>query len=152
MKTLHFSIQINAPQQTVWEAMFDQEGYRVWTKPFNESSRYEGSWEQGSEIRFVGSNSDGKGEGGMFSRIKENRPYEFMSIEHLGVINDGVVDTTSEEVKKWLPAFENYTFTEKDGGTKVSVDIDVSEEYQDMFEGMWPKALQLLKESAEARV
>lgn len=151
MKTLHFSVQINAPRRVVWQTMLNQEDYRKWTAPFNEGSYYQGSWEQGSEIHFLGPNPDGKGEGGMFSRIKENRPYEFVSIEHLGFIKDGVVDTTSEEVKKWIPAFENYTFNEKDGGTEVLVDVDISEDYQDMFKDMWPKALHSLKECAEKR-
>lgn len=149
MNTLHFSIQINAPREVVWQAMLEKESYHVWTRPFSEGSYYEGSWEQGSEIRFLGPNPDGTGEGGMFSRIKENRPHQFISIEHLGMISNGVVDTTSEEVKKWVPAFENYTFNEKNEGTELLVDINITQEYQDMFKEMWPKALQSLKEYVE---
>lgn len=86
---------------------------------------------------------------GMFSRIKENDKYKFVSIEHLGMIKNGVVDTTSEEVKKWTPALENYTFTEKDGKTEVKIEMDVAEEYESMFEEMWPKALKALKSLCE---
>ena len=86
---------------------------------------------------------------GMVSRIKENRKYEYISIEHLGLIKDGVEDTTSEEAKKWAPAYENYTFIEKDGGTEVQIDQDIEEEHKEMFEGMWEKALQKLKDIAE---
>ena len=51
---------------------------------------------------------------------------------------------------KSYPGFENYTFAEKDGGTEVNIDMDiVNEEYKEMFEGMWPKALLKLKELAE---
>lgn len=125
--------------------MLDAETYKEWTVPFSPGSNYEGDWEQGSEIKFL----DESKKGGMYSRIAESRKYEFVSIEHLGMINDGVIDTTSEEVKKWTPAFENYTFTEVDGGTEVSVEMDVNEEYKTMFEEMWPKALQLLKQIAE---
>ncbi len=149
MQTLHFSIQINAPRQVVWQAMLDHESYRVWTKPFNEGSYYEGTWEESSEMRFLGPSPEGGGEGGMFSRIRENRLHEFVSIEHLGFIKDGVIDTTSDEVKQWVPAFENYTFKEKGGGTEVLVDIDLPDAYKTMFEDMWPKALQALKELAE---
>lgn len=88
-------------------------------------------------------------EGGMVSRIAENKPYEYISIQHLGLIKNGVEDTTSEEATKWAPAFENYTFKEKDGATEVVVDMDVEDEYAQMFEDMWPKALQKLKELAE---
>ncbi len=149
MHKIHFSIHINAPREKVWNTMLGDATYREWTMPFNPGSYYVGSWDAGSEIRFLGPDPVTGEEGGMFSQIAENRLHEFVSIEHKGIITKGVVDTTSEEVKKWTPAFEKYTFTEKDGGTEVSVDIDVAEEYKDMFNDMWPKALQLLKEIAE---
>lgn len=128
--------------------MLDDATYREWTMPFCPGSYYEGSWETGSEIKFLGP-GEGGSVGGMYSRIKENRKYEFVSIEHIGMIQNGVIDTTSEEVKKWTPAFENYTLTEVDGGTKLDIDIDTNLEYKEMFEGMWPKALEILKGIAE---
>lgn len=150
MKKLTFSIIINAPREKVWHTMLDDETYREWTKPFNEGSRYEGKWETGSEMRFIGVDDSGKESGGMYSKIKEARPYEFVSIEHLGMISaTGEVDTTSEEVKKWTPAFENYTFIDKEGGTEVLVELDISDEWQDMFNDMWPRSLAKLKEIAE---
>ncbi len=150
MQTLSFSIFIEAPREKVWNVMLEDASYREWTKPFNPGSYYKGSWEEGSEIMFLGCDEDGNvQEVGMYARIKENRLHEFVSIEHLGMIMNGVIDTTSEEVKKWTPAFENYTFKEKDGGTELVVEIDVSEVYKEMFEGMWPKALAVLKALAE---
>lgn len=151
MQKLHFSIHINAPKEKVWDTMLGESTYKEWTKVFNPGSTYIGNWEEGSEMRFVGTNETGTAlAGGMYSRIKENRTYEFVSIEHLGLITvDGGVDTTSDEVKKWAPAFENYTFTEKDGGTEVTVDMDINDEYKESFEAMWPQALQTLKEISE---
>lgn len=151
MQKLHFSTHINAPREKVWNTMLEKATYKEWTKAFNPSSTFEGSWEEGSEIRFVGSDEEGNQQaGGMYSRIKENRLHEYLSIEHLGIIENGVVDTTSEKVKKWAPSFENYTFIEKDGGTELLVDIDIDEEYKDSFEDMWPKALLKLKEMCES--
>jgi len=150
MEKVHFSIHINAPVEKVWSKMFDPESYKEWTEAFNPGSRFEGSWEEGSKILFIGPNPDGSpGEGGMVSQIKENRKHEFMSIEHLGLYINGVEDTTSEEAKKWTPAYENYTFVSVDGGTGLSVDMDIAEEMKDEFEEMWPKALQKLKEISE---
>ena len=85
----------------------------------------------------------------MVSRIAENKPYEYISIEHLGIVKNGVEDTTSEEAKKWAPAFENYTFEEKDGATEVLVDMDIDEKEAEIFNKMWPDALQMLKAIAE---
>lgn len=149
MQKIHFSILINAPREKVWDTMLSEATYRQWTTAFNPGSYFKGSWEEGSKILFLGPNPDGIGEGGMVSRIKENRPHEFVSIEHLGMVNNGVEDTTSEEAKKWAPSYENYTFVDKDGGTEVLVDINILDEYKTMFDEMWPKALQLLKELVE---
>jgi len=148
MEKLHFEITINAPREKVWDTMLTDAPYREWTKPFHEGSYFKGDWSEGSKILFLGPNEDGS-EGGMVSRIAENRKYEFISIEHVGLIANGAEDTTSEEVKKWTPAFENYTFIREDEGTKLIVELDTNEEYKAMFEGMWPKALLILKELCE---
>lgn len=148
MEKTHFSILINATTEKVWNTMLEDTTYRQWTTAFHEGSYYEGSWKKGSEIRFLGPDKEGK-LGGMYSRIKENIPYQFISIEHLGFITNGLVDTTSEEVKKWAPSFENYTFTPKGNQTELQVEIQIPLEYKAMFDEMWPRALKLLKELSE---
>ncbi|MCC2630849.1 MAG: hypothetical protein K0S38_658 [Candidatus Paceibacter sp.] len=149
MHKIHFTQFINAPREKVWDTMLGDATYREWTTAFNPGSYFKGDWSEGSKILFLGPDPVTGKESGMSSRIKENRKYEFVSIEHVGIVGDGVEDTTSEFAKKWTPAFENYTFIEKDGGTEVQVDIDMSEEFKEMFEQMWPKALEKLKELAE---
>lgn len=149
MQRLHFSTVIDAPREKVWGTMLDDEPYREWTSAFNPGGYYRGDWSKGSKILFLGADPETGKEGGMVSRIAENRPYEFISIEHLGIVQDGVEDTTSEAARKWAPAWENYTFTEKNGGTEVLVDVDVEDDHAEMFQGMWPKALQKLKELGE---
>lgn len=149
-ETMHFEIAISAPVQKVWDIMLTQETYREWTSVFEPTSCYEGSWEKGSKIRFL-SSTDGSG---MVSEIAENIPGSFISIKHLGEVKGGVEDLTSEQVMKWTPAFENYTFTETEGGTLLAVDMDMpstpeSKAMKEMFEGMWPKALLKLKEICE---
>ena len=147
MIKLNFSIIINAAKEKVWNTMISKDTYRIWTEAFGPGSDYKGDWSQGSKMLFVAPGENG--EMGMVSRIKENKPYEFISIEHLGLVQDGKEDTSSEAVKSWAGALENYTFKETNGGTEVSVDMDSNEEYADMFKGMWPNALQKLKELAE---
>lgn len=144
MQMLHFTISINAPKEKVWHTMLDDKTYRKWTTAFSEGSHYKGSWEKGSKMQFLG--PDGMG---MFSKIEENIPYEFISIEHLGYIKDGKEDLKSKEAKVMAGAYENYTLKEKDEITNLSIDADMPEEYKEMFEDMWPKALLKLKELAE---
>ena len=129
--------------------MLDDEPFRQWTAAFNEGSYYKGDWEKGSKILFLGPNPETGEESGMVSRIADNIPYEFISIEHLGIVNNGVEDTTSEEARKWAPAFENYTLKEKDGATVVLVDMDSADEMAEEFGKQWPVALERLKVIAE---
>ena len=150
MEKLRRTIFINAPRERVWDVMLSPDTYRQWTSAFNPGSYYKGDWSQGSKILFLGPHPDGSGEGGMVSRIRENRLHEFISIEHLGIVHDGVEDTESEEAKKWAPAFENYTFAEKNGGTELIVEMDVEANEKENLETMWTGALSRLKEIAEA--
>lgn len=150
MQKIHPSIQINAPREKVWHAMLDDATYREWTKAFGEGGYYKGDWTKGSKIQFLGADPETGVEMGMTSRIAENRENEYISIEHVGIVADGVEDTTSEAARQWTPAFENYTFTDKDGGTELRVDQDINDEHKEMFETMWVDALQRLKALAEA--
>lgn len=152
MQRIHLSTFINASREKVWDTMLSDATYRDWTSFFSPGSYYKGSWEQGAKILFLGPDPKSGTEGGMVSRIKENRPYEFISIEHLGIINNGVEDTSSEAIKDWAGALENYTFIEKDGGTELIVDCDISEKEKPAMEELWHKALARLKEIAEGKV
>ncbi|MBL8030255.1 MAG: SRPBCC domain-containing protein [Candidatus Doudnabacteria bacterium] len=150
MQKLHFIVEINASKEKVWDTMLADQTYREWTLVFNPSGSYfKGDWSQGSKMLFVGTDPKTGKEGGMVSRVAENKPYEFLSIEHVGIMNEGIEDTTSEEAKKWTPSFENYTFSEKDGVTTVTVDMDSAEVMAEEFSKMWPQGLQKLKELAE---
>jgi uncharacterized protein YndB with AHSA1/START domain len=148
VKTLTFVIVIHADKTKVWNLMLQDKTYREWTGEFHAGSYYEGTWNTGSEIRFLGPNDDGT-LGGMYSRIRENRPFDFISIEHLGLVTNGQVDTESEEARKWSSALENYTFTSEDADTRLEVSLQVLPEYQSMMEDMWKRALAALKRICE---
>jgi uncharacterized protein YndB with AHSA1/START domain len=150
MANLHYTIEISAPKEKVWQTMLGLETYKEWTAAFHPGSTYVGSWDKGSKIRFV-SEDEGK-TGGMFGQIVENIPYEYVSIEQLGEIVDGQEDTSSEDAQQWIGSHENYHFSEKDGTTTLDVELigeGVSDEMAKMFDGMWPQALQKLKEICE---
>lgn len=137
---LHFETDIAAPVERVWRTMLDQESYRDWTSVFADGSYYEGSWEQGQRIRFLTPQGDG-----MVSEIAENRHHAFISIRHLGMIHGGREDTESDAVRAWAPAYENYTFRSVPGGTRVEVDMDITEDFAQMMRDTWPRALARLK-------
>ena len=148
MERIHFSIKINATKKTVWNAMLEQDSYRAWTEVFGPGSHYIGDWRTGGKMLFLAPGKEG-GMSGMVSIIRENRPFERLSIEHVGFVQDGKEDTTSEAAKSWAGALENYTFKETNRTTEVLVEMDTVEEHKEMFQNTWPKALLKLKDLAE---
>ncbi len=145
---LHFETPINAKVEEVYRIMFDESLWKEWTAVFNPTSHYKGSWQKGSGILFLGTDHNGQ-VGGMASRIKENIPNKFVSIEHLGMVRGDIEITSDFEVDDWSGAMENYTFIEKNGQTLLSVELDAVEDFVSYFSETWPKALQKLKEICE---
>jgi len=144
MKTQHFDILIHAPPKKVWATMLQSPTYERWTCVFSEGSRFEGSWDEGQKICFLGPQGQG-----IMSEIAAHRPAEFVSIRHLGMIDKGIEDATSEAVRAWAPCFENYTFTDEAGGTRLRVDCDEFGDCAHWMAQTWPKALQTLKTLCE---
>lgn len=151
MKKLQFKKQINASAQQVYEAMLglkNKATYEYWTATFNPTSTFEGSWEKGSKILFVGTDENGK-RGGMVSEIVEHTPASFVSIRHYGFLDGNTEITTGEQVEKWAGGHENYHFEENNGVTTVTVDMDAIDDYLEYFNERYPKALDKLKEISE---
>ena len=145
IKTLEFKTRIDAPVEEVWDTMLGPEGYKQWTASFTAGSYFEGSWSEGERMLFLA-----PGGNGMVAEIAANRPHELISIKHIGQIMDGVEDTTSDSVRSWAPAYENYRFASVPGGTEVTVEQDVLAGYEDFMNDTWPKALAALRALCEA--
>ncbi|TAH40586.1 MAG: SRPBCC domain-containing protein [Bacteroidetes bacterium] len=151
MKKIKFQVSINAPANKVYDVMLgisNKSTYEQWTALFNPTSTYEGAWNKGSKMLFLG--VDEKGEkGGMVSEISDNIPNQFVSIRHYGLVKANEEITSGPEVDKWANGFENYTFTETNGITTVSVDLDTVEDFLDYMNDTYPNALNKLKEICE---
>ncbi len=148
MKTLAYHIDIHAPASQVFHKMLDKPTYKLWTAEFNPTSDYEGGWNKGDKIYFVGTNKDGKREG-MVAEIADHIPNEYISIRHYGILDGDKEITEGPEVESWAGSTENYSFKEQNGTTTVSVSVDTNEDYLAYFDETWPKALQRLKEICE---
>ena len=160
MEKLQFKVSINAPVSKVYDFMLginNKSTYEQWTSLFNPTSTYEGNWDKGNKILFLG--VDEKGEkGGMVSRIAENIPNQFVSIQHYGLLKADQEITEGPEVEKWANGFENYTFEENNARpddpvgretTTVTVDLDTTADFIDYMNQSYPKALDKLKEICE---
>ncbi len=139
-----FDIVIDAPRETVWDILWSKDTYPQWTSVFSPGSRAETTWQQGSKVLFV----DGSNEG-MVATVAENRPHEFMSFKHLGMVKDGVEDFDSAQVRQWAGAQENYSLRTENGKTRLTVEMDITPEHEEYFVKTWPLALQKVKQLAE---
>jgi len=151
MKKIKFYVRINAPVNKVYDVMLgisNKSTYEQWTALFNPTSTYDGSWNKGSKILFIGTDEKGD-KGGMVSEIFNNIPNSFISIRHYGLLKGNVEIIEGPEVEKWANGFENYTFEEENGTTTVTVDLDTTEEFLDYMNQSYPKALEKLKEICE---
>lgn len=151
MQKLQFKTNINAPASKVYDLMLglsSKSTYEQWTALFNPTSTYEGSWDKGSKMLFLGTDEEGQN-GGMVSEIADNIPNRFISIRHYGILQANVEITEGPEVEKWANGLENYSFEENNGVTTVTVDLDTTEEFLDYMNENYPKALDRLKEICE---
>ena len=145
MERLNFSININATKEKVRKVLWDDSSYREWTSAFSEGSYAEtDNWKEGTEVKFLDPNGSG-----MVSMVAANKPNEYMSFKHLGEVKDGLEDRSSDKIKEWAGAMENYTLKEKDGVTELAVNMDTADKFKDMFMKMWPNALDNVKTLSE---
>jgi len=145
---MHFENKINASANKVFKTMIDEKTYREWTKEFHPTSHFKGTWKKGSKILFLGTDSKGN-QGGMVSKIKEIIPDRFISIENLGIVQNGIEIMCGPEVDSWAGSLENYTFKAENDKTILSIDIDSNQDFRTYFEETWPKALEKLKAICE---
>ena len=151
MEKLQFKVGIDAPISKVYDFMLglsNKSTYEQWTSAFNPTSTFEGNWEKGSKILFIGVDEHGE-KGGLVSKIADHIPKQFVSIQHCGLLQAGKEITEGPEVEKWANGFENYTFEENNGVTSVIVDIDITEDFLTYMSQTYPKALDKLKEICE---
>lgn len=151
MKKLQFKVSINSPVTNIYDFMLginSKSTYEQWTYLFNPTSTYEWTWDKWNKILFIW--VDEKWEKwGMVSKIAENIPNKFVSIQHYGLLKGDKEITEWPEVEKWANWFENYTFEENNWLTTVIVDLDTTEDFVDYMNESYPKALDKLKELCE---
>ena len=143
---LEFSIAINAPIETVWHKMLDQETYKIWTSVIQPGSYYEGSWDLGHEISFKSARSEG-----MSGTITENEYLKVVKITYKDRLNqNGTLDTKSTELQNSFDVHEKFTFTKSsETDTKLEVFLEAQDSFLEFMKEQWPKALEKLKQISE---
>jgi hypothetical protein len=146
VQKLNFTIDIQASKEKVWQTLWNDETYRQWTTAFCDGSYAVTDWKEGSKVHFLDPNGQG-----MYSLIEKVIGNEFISFKHLGALKDKIEQPIDEAAKQWSGCYENYSLTESDGITTLSVEVDSVEQYLDFFNEKFPAALQNVKELSETK-
>jgi uncharacterized protein YndB with AHSA1/START domain len=149
MKKIQQSIIIDAPREVVWAAIINEQKFRIWCAEFAPGSYFDGGWQLGQSIKFLGKDEDGQLMG-MQAEIAVSEHLKRISIRHYGLISGDVVDSDSDEAKKWVPSYESYELESiSPQSTLFSIDVDINEDYLEDMSDAWSKALLKLKEVCE---
>lgn len=145
MKKLTFTIDIHAPKEKVWYALWDEENYENWTSVFCPGSNTVTNWEEGSKVHFLA--PDGNG---MFSKITQKELFKTMFFQHFGELKNFEEQPITAETKEWSGCEERYDLVESNNCVTLTVKIDVVEKYLEYFENTFPAGLERVKQIAES--
>ena len=143
---MHKSITIDAPRERVWRVLLDKEYTDIWYNEFSEGSSAETDWKLGSKATFKDSSGSG-----LNAVIVEHKPLEVISMEFTGMLDKGKEITEGEYADQMKGKHETYRLSEKDGQTRIDVEIETDESWTDQLAEMWERALKRLKQLAEEK-
>lgn len=147
MKTIKKEIEITAPKESVWAVLLEDSYQRDWLSHFSPGSHAVTDWIVDHRVVF----QDDSGMG-VFGKVKEKRPYEFLSVVYEGMLHDGVDDTESEQAKAIKGGKETYMLTERNGNTFLAISSDMDDKYYDQMALAWESALQRISELSHAHL
>lgn len=142
MKTIEFSIEINAAKECVWATLWEDATFRDWASIIDEGTYMKGIMKEGNEIQFL-SSLNGYG---VTSLIIKLNPNEYILFRHSA---DTKETGQQEREKEWTEGTESYSLTEKNGVTTLIVKTDVPQEQEEIFSTRLPKAMERIKMLAE---
>ena len=142
MKTIEFSIEINAAKECVWATLWEDATFRDWASLIDEGTYMKGIMKEGNEIQFL-SSVNGYG---VTSLIAKLDPNEYVLFRHRA---DTQNTGQQEREKEWTGGTESYSLSEKNEVTILIVKIDVPQEQEETFFIRIPEALERIKTLAE---
>lgn len=142
-----FNINIQASPERVWNTLWEDQNYRAWTAVFYPGSHTEGELVEGGRIKFLSPEKDG-----MIAEIRSCKPPLEMKFRHIGMIDKGKEILEGSMIEQWGNALEEYYLTPSNNGTALKIVLEmqaVGDVVEDLLKA-WPKALDKVKELAEA--
>lgn len=139
MKLLEYTIQINATPEKVWEVLFTQDNYKKWASAMNEGTYFEGTWEEGTIMKFLDPKNNG-----MYNLVEKNIPNKQLSMKHLGWILEGELTP-----QNWEDSTLDYILEPNENGTLLIGKVNSLDEFVDFFNSKYPKNFENIKNLAE---
>ncbi|MDB5120633.1 MAG: Activator of Hsp90 ATPase 1-like protein [Sphingobacteriales bacterium] len=139
------SMVIDASKEKIWKVLTEDQFTRIWYAAFSEGSYAETDWQVGSKAIFKDASNSG-----MVTKVTENKPYDVLSLEYMGILTNGVEDCESEIANQYKGGVEAYYLTEENGHVRLSIESDMSEEYFESMSVAWDNALGKIKELSES--
>lgn len=137
MTNLHYKTVLNNSPEYVFEKLFDKQVFKQWTRIFNPTSDYSGTFGLGEEILFH--DADGNGMLTLITQYEINKTIKFVYIASLNNGQKTLFQTTEN--------YECYTFTNNGNHTMTfDIDLNIPDEYVEMFEEMWPIAINYIQD------
>lgn len=137
MTSLHYKIILNNNVEYVFDKLFAKSQYKEWTRPFNPTSDYTGTLAQGSEIFFHDADRNG-----MLAQVSEYQVNKKIVFSYVASVTDG-----NKEYFEERENFESYSFTNlQDEMMMLDIELNIPDEYYDMFEEMWAKAIVIIQD------
>jgi uncharacterized protein YndB with AHSA1/START domain len=142
LKPINKQITINATADKVWQVLLSKENYLQWANVFQEGSDYlaDDNFIQGSKVIF----GDGSGNG-MVALVSINEPNHKIQFTYTGEIKDGAVSSMGE----MDGTTETYTLTQDGDGVLLVVETSMGDQWFEMMDAAWDKAMVIIKELSE---
>lgn len=144
MKEMHFSIEMNATRERVWDTLWQDETLREWASVIDPGTYMVGDLKEGNEIQFI-SSVNGYG---VTSLVEKLVTGEFLLLRHRA---DTQEDGKRKRDREWSGGEESYSLADNDGTTTLTVAFDVPPELEEEFKVSYPKALERVKVLAERK-
>jgi uncharacterized protein YndB with AHSA1/START domain len=142
MEEMHFSIEIYATKERVWDTLWQDNTFRQWAGIIDPETYMTGDLKEGNEIQFISSENGY----GVTSLVEKLVVGESLLLKHQA---DTQKAGTRERENEWTGGEESYSLTEKNGTTTLTVALGVPPKMEEYFRVNYPKALERVKTLAE---
>ena len=84
-----------------------------------------------------------------FLRLVNQKNLNCCFFKYLGLIQEGVEDLDSDEVKKWKGALEKYFLEDLNGKTRLRIELETAKDYLEMMDTAFKKGFEQVKQLTE---